>query len=218
LQRATKAHNKNSHGHLDGGSPEDVKGDPEKQFDLQQQAARDRDTQTEVTEKLEAKVRANPTYRTVTTSSLKGLQERSFKPRFEAGIQTLDRIEGRHAIDKDGKKSLVSRIQTVPANSTTVVYKERTQQGDARLVTNRKAATQGLRDRMAAMLPPEGMALQTFTKELTVEEKALLKELKLKPKEFAELHDIFVKRTNRIYNRTTFDPTKIKIEPKEKIN
>ena len=49
LQRATKAHNKNGHGHLDGGSPEDIKGDPEKQFDLQQQAARDRDTQTEVT-------------------------------------------------------------------------------------------------------------------------------------------------------------------------
>jgi hypothetical protein len=65
----------------------------------------------------------NPTYRTVTTSALKGLKERSFKPRFEAGVQTMAQIEGRHVIDTTGKKSLLSRIQTVPATSTRVTYK-----------------------------------------------------------------------------------------------
>ena len=209
LKRATDAHNKNGHSHLGGGSPEDVEGDKAKQFELQGLAARSRDQQTTVTKKLEAKVVNNPTYRTVTTSALKGLKERSFKPRYEAGIQTLDRIEGRFAIDAEGKKSLVSRIKTVPANSTTVVYGQQTQKGDARLIVARRAATIALRNRIAALMPPDGLPLQSITKKLTPEDKILLTAQKLETREFLELHEIFGKTNNRFYNKTTFNPVKI---------
>ena len=162
-----------------------------------------------MTKKLEAKVVNNPTYRTVTTSALKGLKERSFKPRYEAGIQTLDRIEGRFAIDAEGKKSLVSRIKTVPANSTTVVYGQQTQKGDARLIVARRAATIALRNRIAALMPPDGLPLQSITKKLTPEDKILLTAQKLETREFLELHEIFGKTNNRFYNKTTFNPVKI---------
>ncbi len=171
-------------------------------------AARDRDHQTKVTTKLEKKLTANPTYRTVTTSALKGLKERSFKPRFEAGIQTLDRIEGRHVIDTTGKKSLLSRIQTVPATSTQVTYKEQTQQGDTRLIVARRAATIALRDRIAALMPPTGMSLQTITKKLTPEEKVLLKAQKLETREFLELHEIFGIENSKFHNKRTYKPVK----------
>jgi transposase InsO family protein len=217
LQNATEAHNKNVHTHLQGGTPEDVAGDKEKQFELQGMAARDRDQQTKVTKKLERKLTANPTYRTVTTSALKGLKERSFKPRFEAGTQKLDRIEGRYAIDTQGKKSLVSRVLTVPANSTTIAYKDQTQQGDTRLITTRRAATIALRDRIAALMPPTGLSLQTITKKLTPEEKVLLRAQKLETREFLELHEIFGIANSKFHNKKNFNPVKIEIPEKNKL-
>ena len=142
----------------------------------------------------------------MTTSALKGLKERSFKPRYEAGIQTLSHIEGRYAIDTQGKESLVRRIKTVPVNSNAVTYGQRTQKGDARLIDTRKKETIALRDRIAAILPPAGMILGSITKLLTPEEKAMLKALKLETKEFLMLHDIFKAQGNKFYNQTNFNP------------
>jgi len=218
LQNATKAHNQSVHTHLQGGTPEDVADDKEKQFELQGMAAKARDYQTEVTKKLEKKLTANPTYRTVTTSALKGLKERSFKPRFEAGIQKLDRIEGRYAIDTQGKKSMVSRVLPVPAASTAIRYRDQTQQGDTRLIATRRTATTALRDRIAALMPPTGMSLQTITKKLTPEDKVLLKAQKLETRTFLELHDIFGEAISQIFhNKRNFNPVKIEKREKNKL-
>ena len=90
LQKATDAHNQNTHTHLQGGAPADVEGDKEKQFELQGQAARDRDKQTNVTKKMVKDIVRNPTYRTVTTSALKGLKERD--PSSHASKQEYRRL------------------------------------------------------------------------------------------------------------------------------
>ena len=220
LQKATDAHNKNGHEHLAGGSPQDVEGDKEEQFELQGLAARSRDKQVVVSTKAREHLRANDSYRTVTTSALKGLKERSFKPRFEAGIQKLSEIEGRYAIDTQGKKTLVSRVQTVPATSTKVVYKGQTQQGDARLITTRREATTELRDRIAELMPTSGFPLQTITKILTPEEKILLKAQKLTTRQFLDLHEIFGIFAGNYYNKRKFKvpPAKVKKEPTDTID
>ena len=209
LQKATKAHNKKSHTHLDGGAPEDVQEDKEKQFDLQQQAAKSRDQQTEVSKKLRGKVEKNPTYRTVTPSVLNRLKDRAHKPKYDAELSQLDRIEGRYAIDTTGKKSLVSRIKSVPASSTTVAYGPGMQTGDPRLDATRRTATTTLRDRIAALLPPTGMMLGSITKKLTPDEKTLLATLKIDTRQFLELHDAFGETDKTFHNKRNYRPVKI---------
>ena len=204
LQRATKAHNKNAHTHLDGAAPVDVEDDEAKQFELQEQAARDHDTQTKITKKKEAEAVANPTYRTKAPSALIGLKGRSFKPRFEGEVKTLSRIEGRHAIDTQGNKTVLSRIRTIPANSTPVNVGVQT--GDARLIGTRTNATYNLRDRIAGILPPEGTTLGNITQLLTAEEKTMLKAQKLSTKQFLQLHNIFKEKDKRFYNTRNFQP------------
>ena len=153
----------------------------------------------------------------MTTSALKGLKERSFKPRYEAGTQKMERIEGRYVIDTEGKKSLLGRIQTVPENSSKVTYKEHTQQGDERLIVSRRAETIALRDRIAAIMPAGGMALQSVTKNLTPGEKVLLKAQKLETREFLELHEIFGIANNKFHNKRNFNPVKIEKTEKKKL-
>jgi hypothetical protein len=204
LQRATKAHNKNAHTHLKGGSPVDVEDDEVLQFDLQEQAGKDYDTQTKVTQKREKEALANPTYRTTATSTLKGLKERSFKPRYEGEIKTLSRIEGRNAVDTEGNRTVLSRIKTVPANSTAVDVGNQT--GDARLIESRTKATMKLRDRIAGILPDTGTNLANVTKLSTAEEKRMLKEQKISTRQFLELHNIFREKDKRFYNHRNFKP------------
>ena len=105
----------------------------------------------------------------------------------------------------------------MPATSTQVTYKEQTQQGDTRLIITRRAATIALRDRIAALMPPTGMSLQTITKKLTPEDKVLLKAQKLETRTFLELHEIFGIANSKFHNKRNFNPVKIEKPTKKKL-
>ena len=110
LKAATDSYNNTGHTHVGLEAPGTVEENDQLQFQLQVQAGKDHDEQDKVARRRLKKIPEGASYRVPEISKLAGFaKERSFKPRFQEGIRTLDPEEstdGRYVTDTTGRQTL----------------------------------------------------------------------------------------------------------------
>ncbi len=190
LKTATESYNNTGHTHLGLEAPGTVEENDQLQFQLQVQAGKDHDEQDKVARRRLKKIPEGASYRVPEISKLAGFaKERSFKPRFQEGIRTLDPEEstdGRYVTDTTGRQTLKSRIKVVPANSTAITTTKpggNTQRDPAKIEATIELATAIL------MNITDSKNIAMITRELSAEDKTLMRTHRLtNTKKFLQLH------------------------------
>ena len=113
---------------------------------------------------------------------MKGLADRSFKPKYEEEIRTLQARDGRYVVDTQGRKTVASRVLPVPAASNRLSFDENLIAGDARLEEQRREATMPLVRDILARILLQPTPLNTVTKKMTAAQRALVTANKLTTK------------------------------------
>jgi hypothetical protein len=198
LAAATAAYNATPHGHLDGEAPEEATGESEAakslRFDLRRQAGEDVQTQNDATSRKRARLEEVGAYREPVESSLKGLKERGFKPRYKSGppirVVRVDiatgEVVGTNAAGQETRARAKDVLPVPPDSSATRDAPGQGRTGDERATRIKRRKTELLKDRARVILATPRSLLQ-FRWQLTPEEHATIKEAKLTPVKFLRL-------------------------------
>jgi hypothetical protein len=190
LKKATISYNNTAHEHLDDEAPNDVQDNKSLQFELQVQAARDHDTQTKLDTRRQKKAEENGYFREETAASkvLKGLRPRGHKPKYDEEVRTIDRIDGRHVYDTEGRKSLIKRILPVPEDTVDVAFPTSALKGDERKKKAQLEATAELATKVAGVLKNGAKDIAQLSGIINTTDKATLRANKLSMRKFLEIH------------------------------
>jgi hypothetical protein len=198
LAKATSGYNKTGHTHLGLEAPGTVQNNESLQFEMQVQSGKDNDAQEKVSSKTNKNLEDAESYRIEEVSKLRGFAKgRSFKPKFQERIRQIDTAQsgGRYVVDTLGERTLRSRIKPVQTNSTSITIPEtggNTQRDPARI-----ELTLGLAKTILGKIVGS-TDIARITKELTAEQKKLMKENKLtQTRKFLELHSRLFKIVGR---------------------
>ena len=196
LAAATTAYNATPHGHLDGEAPEETTGESEAakslRFDLRKQAGEDVQTQNDATSRKRARLEELGAYREPVESSLRGLKERGFKPRYKSGppirvVRVGDgEVVGTNAAGQETRARAKDVLPVPPDSTATRDAPGQGRTGDERITRIKRGKTELLKDRARVILATPRTQLQ-FRGLLTAEERATLKEAKLTPVKFLRL-------------------------------
>ena len=114
LERATTAHNTNSHSALMGSAPADVKGSKVLQFELEKRAGEDMRINSENRMKTIRRLNAAGAFRVLLPRST---WTRAGQPRYGDKVHQLDYISGSVAVAKDGTRVPIRDALPVPTAS-----------------------------------------------------------------------------------------------------